>query len=531
MQRRFFTLLLLILAVAQQAAARAPQADSVRDKRCFIATGNLGAVSCGHPLAAAAALQVLQNGGNAVDAAVCAGFMLGVVDFSNSGPGGDGFALVGLAASGLRVADATVKKPRQARSHEITNHIGLPTVPDLLMRLRRRHGSMPLATLMQPAISSATDGFKVSAYLEKTVEKLLPGMTDAAAISFLAPHGYPLRAGQILKQPLLARTLAELAQDEGRSFYRGRTAKMLVADMQTQGSEYRISDLALFRSRAVTPVKREWQNYSLYGNPPPSSSIASIKLAEDLLNSRIDLHDQQPADMLATARAGRRVLQARYNDMSHCLADPYHFIECADRVLVNQSGDVVENGNTTHLCVADKNGMLVSITLTLGSHFGTGQLSPAGFFYNNGLRNFTDAVSSYPSDYPADAGPVSTKSPIIVTRNGRPVLAIGGAGSERIVFNVGLALARFIQRPDEHEQLVSRPRYFLDHQRKLTVEWCPDMSFIDELKESTLEVSVKPGCDDYFGLLSAIIVEGSQFTTLADPRRDGSCAACSKISP
>jgi gamma-glutamyltranspeptidase/glutathione hydrolase len=217
--------------------------------------------------------------------------------------------------------------------------------------------------------------------------------------------------------------------------------------------------------------------------------------------------------------------------MADCLADPYRFIEFADNIVVNRSGDVVEDGNTTHLCVADKNGMLVSMTLTLGSHFGTGEVSPAGFFYNNGLRNFTDVVSGYPDDYPADAGPISTKSPVIVTRNGQPVLAIGGAGSERIVFNTGLALARFLRRPQQTDHLLSAPRYFLDHRQKLVVEWQPDTSSAKTLEQWFPEVTVKPGCDDYFGLLSAIMAEGRQFKALADPRRDGSCAACSEVSP
>ncbi len=525
--RKILSVLLLFVLLTQLAGARQMPTDA----RCFIAGGNTGAVSCGHPLAAAAALQVLQNGGNAVDAAVCAGFMLGVVDFSNSGIGGDGFALVHRPDGRIEAWDASVKRPRFAGSSKIVNHIGLPTVPDLLMQLRRQYGSRPLAALVQPAVSMARNGFNISAYLEKIIERTLPNITDAAAVRFLAPHGYPLRAGQIIRQPLLARTLAEIASDDGHSFYRGDTARSMIVDMRQHGSEYRISDMALFRTRQVEPVRRSWQNYSLYGNPPPACSIASIKLAEDLLNSRINLHEQKAADILATARTGRRILQARYENMAECFGDPYRFIEFADNVVVDHSGDVVENGNTTHLCVADKNGMLVSMTLTLGSHFGTGEFSPAGFFYNNGLRNFTDAVSDYPDNYPADAGPISTKSPIIVIKNGQPVLAIGGAGSERIVFNVGLALARFLQKPDESEQLVSRPRYFLDHKRRLSVEWHPDMSFIDELSESTLEVSIKPGCDDYFGLLSAIIVEGAQFTALADPRRDGSCAACSEVSP
>ena len=527
MHQKLLWIILLSTLFTQPAGA----GQAAADERSLVASGNAGAVSCGHPLAAAAALQVLRDGGNAVDAAVCAGFMLGVVDFSNSGLGGDGFALVYLPDGSMHAWDASTKRPRFAKSRTIQNNIGLPAIPDLLLRLRRTYGRKPLAGLLQPSLTTARNGFKVSAYLEKVIENTLPKLKDHSAISFLAPEGYPLRAGQVLQQPLLADTIELIAKDDGRSFYRGTAAKMLVADMQAQGSEYRISDLAMYKSQEVKPVRRDWQSYSMYGTPPPAGSVASIKVAEDLLNSRIDLHCQQAPDIMATARAGRRILQARYSHISHCLRDPYLFMKFADSVIVNQSGDVVENGNTTHLCVIDQQGMLVSMTLTLGSHFGTGQFSPAGFFYNNGLRNFTDAVSEYPDDYPLDAGPASTKSPIIVTRNGRPVLAIGGAGSERIVFNIGLTLARFLQKPDNTDNLISRPRYFMDYRNKLAVEWHPDITGLELLKEIGADISIKPGCDDYFGLMSAIIIEDSQFKALADQRRDGSCAAFDKISP
>lgn len=524
-------ILLFLLTLSWQAAARQPQTNAIADERSFVASGNGGAVSCGHPLAAAAALQILRDGGNAIDAAVCAGFMLGVVDFTNSGLGGDGFVLIHLPNGQVQAWDASVKRPRYARSREIVNHIGLPTVPELLLKLRRLHGSRSAETLLQPAVKAARNGFKLSAYLEKTIEKSLVRMRDQAAIAFLAPDGYPIRAGQVLKQPLLAATLAELGVDDGRSFYRGKTAEMLINNMQAHGSEYRISDLALFRSRAVRPVRRDWHNYAMYGVPPPASSIATIKLAEDLLSSNLRLQQQKAEDILATAKIGRKILQARYSYISHCLREPYRFIELANNIKIKPSDNAPEEGNTTHLCVVDKQGMLVSITLTLGSHFGTGQFSPAGFFYNNGLRNFTDVVSDYPDDYPLNAGPVSAKSPILVARNGRPVLAIGGAGSERIVMNTGLTLARFLQNPEQPNYLLSQPRYFLDYRHKLWIEWCPENTAYDELKRCGLEVRTKPGCDDYFGLLSAIIIENDNFKALADPRRDGCCAAFDQVSP
>jgi gamma-glutamyltranspeptidase len=140
-------------------------------------------------------------------------------------------------------------------------------------------------------------------------------------------------------------------------------------------------------------------------------------------------------------------------------------------------------------------------------------------------------VSGYPADYPNDAGPISAKSPVIVSKNGQAVLAIGGAGSDRIVFNTGLALARYLQQPHHIDNLVSRPRYFLDYRNHLHLEWQPDSELLAEVQLYKPASEIRPGCDDYFGLLAAIAVENGEFKALADPRRDGSCAAFSLISP
>lgn len=502
-------------------------AQEVKSERCFEAAGKFGAVSTGNPLATNAAIKILNSGGNAVDAAVAAGFMLGVVDFSNSGIGGDGFALVRTSSGQIMAWDGSIKRPGQMTVKPGEHPLGLPTVPEMLLKLLRHYGSRSRAMVLAPAISTCIDGFKLSAYLEKAIEKQLPNMTDPSAVAFLAPDGFPLRAGQVLKQPLLAQTLKQMVHDGGRSFYRGEIAEILVQNMRMHGSEYQSADLANYRSQPVKPVRFDWLGYSLYGPPPPSSSVATLKLAIDLLNSGWNLFGQNADEIINIAMLGRKVIGAKYSGVAESIVDAGKFSKIADAAESDAPPQPESSGgtNTTHLCVWDRNGMAVSMTLTLGSHFGTGQFSPAGFFYNNGLRNFSKTVGGYPPDYPINAGPVSAKSPVLITHNNRLWLAIGGAGSNRIIFNTALAIARCISQPEAFTRIVKEPRFFLDYNRKLYIEWNPDQQRLSSLKQKWPELQIKPGADDYFGLVSAILASGSQLITIADHRRDGSCAA------
>ncbi len=501
------------------------QTAELTSDRQFVAAGNLGAVSCGHPLAAAAAIQILNNGGNAVDAAVAAGFMIGVVDFSNSGIGGDGFALVSTPSGQVTAFDGSTRWPGLKKQTKIKNYIGLPTVPELLLKLQRLYGSKQAPELLAPAVVACIKGFKVSAYLEKVVEKKLTNTKDPATIAHLAPDGFPLRAGQIFKQPRLARTLMQLAADGGRSFYRGAEAHQTIADMQKRGSLYQLEDLARYRSAPVKPLRYDYHGFSIFGTPPPSCSLATIKLTLDLLNSGLNLFPRSGHDLLALARTGQKVISTKYASIAACLHDHAQFFTAVDQFVepAESADPSVTDTNTTHLCVWDKNGMIVSMTLTLGNHFGTGELAPGGFFYNNGLRNYSNEVAGYPADYPANAGPVSAKSPIIVIRNGKPWLALGGAGADRIIFNTAMTLARIIAG-NGLQKSVSAPRFYLDYRNKLSLEWQPDLSLLDEAKNLARTAEIKNGCDDFFGLVSVIQRKNNgSLEAAADQRRDGSC--------
>ncbi len=509
-------------------AVSAHCSENLSADRIFSCSGDGGAISCGHPAAAKIAVEILKQGGNAVDAAVAASFMLGVVDFSNSGIGGDGFALVHSPNGSIVAFDGSTRRPGLEKQ-KILNYAGLPTLPEMLLKLLRLYGHKSPAEVMAPAIKACLEGFKVSSYLERVVEKKLLNCKDPATTAFLAPDGYPLRAGQIFKQPVLARTLLQMATDGGRSFYRGDEARKTLADLQKKGSAYQPEDFARYRSLPTKPLRYDYQDFSIYGNPPPACSLATIKLALDLLQSGAPLFPDNGNELLNIARAGQKVISTKYNSLASCINRHDDFFAMVDRARIQAKNDTGENSdivdtNTTHLCVWDKQGMAVSITLTLGNHFGTGELAPGGFFYNNGLRNYTEQVAGYPADYPENAGPISAKSPVMVAQNGRLWLILGGAGSDRIIFNTALTMAR-VMSGYSLRQSIAAPRFYLDYRNRLTLEWHPDQRLLAEAAAMLPDVSIKPGCDDFFGLISAISrKKDGSLETAADHRRDGSCA-------
>lgn len=501
--------------------------------REFLATGHHGAVSTGHELASRAALEMLARGGNAVDAAVAAGFMLSVVDPSNSGIGGDGFAVLKLPGGKYESWDASSRKPAAGLNGIST--IGMPAEPALLLGMLRRYGSKSPAEVLAPAISASHDGFPVSAYLERRIEEKLRLFRDPQAQKTFAPEGRPLRAGEILRQPALAVTLERLASHGASDLYSGALSRLLLSDLSSRGSLYTIHDISSFEPRVSQPVSITVGSYTLIGPPPPCSSIAvmsgvrTIFEAERQSGSRL-----APGDRLLLLE---RLLSRMTGSLADSVGSPGRFLRAPSRTPLPRpvEDDVPSSttaneapGETTHLVVWDSHGMIVSMTLTLGTHFGTGEYSPLGFFYNNELANFGKSYFTYPAGYPRNAGPISTKSPLIVLRGSKPVLAIGGAGAGRIVSNLVLILDALLHGEKNLQEAVMSPRYHISDRRRLLVEWSP-APLEPSIASAFPSYAIKPAGSDFFGLVSAVGVASSGFIAVGDYRRDGSAGAIDAI--
>jgi gamma-glutamyltranspeptidase/glutathione hydrolase len=495
------------------------------ERRIFAESGSFGAAATGHQHATRAAADVLKNGGNAIDAAVTAAFILGVVDFTNSGPGGDAHALVHLADGRIIAFDAAIVKPALADKNN--SYIGLPTQPELQLKLLRLFGTMSPEEVIAPAINLCEKGFLVSGYLNHVIKKKLLNINDKAAIDFLAPDGFALPAGSLLKQPLLARTLKQMSKDSGASFYRGEHARILCRQMQQKGSSYTREDFAKYRSKIKRPLRYEWQSFSLFGNPPPSSSIVAIKIAFMLLNSKVQIFKNKADQLIKAAIIGRQTIDFKYNKLASYANNPNGFFKtkpAAPECLANIQNRT-EGSQTTHVCTWDQNGNAVSMTLTLGSHCGSGDFSELGFFYNNQMRNYTSQVAIHPDDYPENTGPISSKAPIMVKKDGQLYFILGGAGSDRIIFNNAMITTALISGMTRPFSTVNQPRFFLDYKNRLHLEWSKDSEFTKQVCSIWPDTQIRESGADYFGMNALIIKQKGILTAISDFRRDSSCKA------
>ncbi len=497
--------------------------------RTYYAEGMNGAISCGHPLAANTAIKILKDGGNAVDAAVAAAFVLGVVDFSNSGLGGDGFALIYHPSGKVIAIDGSTRRPLNRLTNDYNCLISLPTIPEMLLKMRRFYGNLNLRKLIQPSIDICYKGFKITPYLSNIIKNNLNKLHDPNTLKLIAPSGKALEIGHILKQTELGKTLEQISYDDGFSFYYGNDADKMIKDITSKGSFYTKYDFMKYKSQFCKPFKISYENYNIYSNPLPSSAITTIKLALRLIFTQDNLIKQSPQELITQANICREILNDKYHNLTKFYNKENEYL--TNKTLPLLKAFDAEDTNTTHLCVWDKNNMVVSMTLTLGSHFGSGQLAPGGFFYATELRNYSKSVAQYTSDYPTQAGPLSSKSPIIVILNNNPYLAIGGAGSDRIITNTALFLANSLKDTDIKDY-IKEPRFFLDHNNILHIEKPLIENEKNSLKLKEIEkihphIKIKPYLHDFFGVISVIQRKSpyEKIRSFGDYHRDSSCLA------
>ena len=294
-----------------------------------VVMGRNGMVCAGHPLAAQAGIHILQQGGNAMDAALATAAALNVVEPNMSGIGGDGFLMVyDHAAAQVEVCNATGAAP-YAADPQLYRQTGIPnkgirsvSVPGLLdgwLEAHHRYGSLPLAQLLEPAIDLAANGFPVTHVLHGVIagDALLQQFPDSQAV--FAPGGVPLPPGQILRQPGLARTFQAIADGGRAAFYEGEIAQALVKFSQEQGGLLSLADFADCRARWQTPIAAAYHGHTVFEAPPNSSG--HVLLQELNLVGQFDLQSMG----CNTAESIHLMVEAKklaFADREAYMADP-----------------------------------------------------------------------------------------------------------------------------------------------------------------------------------------------------------------
>ena len=507
-----------------------------------------GMVVSVHHLAADAGVEILRQGGNAVDAAVATGFALAVVHPIAGNLGGGGFMLIRLHDGKSTFIDFREKAPLAAtetmyqddKGNVIPNasvigyrSIGTPGSVAGLVYAEKKYGKLGLKRVMAPAIKLAQDGFALTA--PEAHELTDPDLARFPESRLLFQrNGNYYHAGETFQQPELAHTLQRIAADPD-DFYHGKMAQQLVDDLKKGGALITIQDLAQYKVVEREPVVGTFHNYTVISAPPPSSGgvvlLSALNILEGLDLSSVG--DRTAASMHLITEAWRRA----YMDRVNYLGDPdYNHIPVAEltskkyaeawrkSILPNQAspsaslkrpdgflpppptsaGQRHDSPDTTHYSVVDNEGNAVAVTTTLNDGFGSHVTSASlGFLLNDEMDDFA-AKAGVPNMYgliqgPANAiapgkRPLSCMTPTIVLEDGKLRYVLGSPGGARIITTVGNILLSVTEGGLNIQEAVDAPRFH--HQ------YLPDKLYLEpgfnpqlqaELQKMGYTLSVKDG--------------------------------------
>ena len=467
------------------------------------------AVASGHRLATDAGMQILREGGNAFDAAVAVSSTLAVVEPISSGLGGGGFFLLHDARSGKDVMlDAREYAPESATPAQYLDKkgdldsdraengpwsAGIPGLPAALVELAGKHGRLPLKQSLAPAIKIATEGFPVYDRMargyasRREVMERYPGTREV-----YLRGGKPIATGDLFKQPELAHTLALLGEHGFDGFYRGETAKKLLAGVKQAGGRWTAQELAGYQVKQRTPITFQYRNWKITTAPPPSSG--GIALAEML--QMLEGWDLAKLDEVQRTHLVVEAMRRAFRDRTFFLGDP-DFVSIPQRVLTSPeyamglratinpakatpsdllsgSQTPLEDDETTHFSIIDAEGNRVGATQTVNLLYGSGLIPQGtGVLLNDEMDDFAlkpgtpnaFGVMGYEANAPKPGKRMLSSMTPTFMESPQRVIVLGTPGGSRIITMVLLGILGYDAGLDA-QQVAALPRYH--HQ------WLPD---------------------------------------------------------
>lgn len=543
-----------------------------------VAAENGMVVSAQH-LATQVGIEVLKRGGNAVDAAVAVGYALAVVYPAAGNLGGGGFMTIQFADGRKTFLDFRETAPKGATANmyrdkdgKVVNGlstkghlaVGVPGSVSGMEYAREKYGTMKRADVIAPALQLAEDGFVLDRgdidMLNSAVDDLLE---DPASAAIFLNNGKPFQVGERLAQHELAETLREISKRGTDGFYKGWVGAAIVAASQAGKGLLTQEDLDNYRVRELAPVECDYRGYHVVSAPPPSSGGVVIceilNILEGYPLKELGYHSAQAVHYQIEA------MRHAYVDRNSYLGDP-DFVKnplarlldkdyaakiraVIDSARAGVSKDIKpgvpphEGSNTTHYSIADKDGNAVSVTYTLNDWFGAKvTAAKTGVLLNDEMDDFTAKVG-VPNLYGLVQGeanaiapgkrPLSSMSPTIVSKDGKPVMVVGTPGGSRIITAVLLTMINAIDYDMNAQEAVDMPRF---HQ-----QWLPEATNVEDFALSPDTRKILEGMGHKFGPPQpanhlAVIIVGApslggkpvgnnRFYGANDPRRNSGLAA------
>jgi gamma-glutamyltranspeptidase/glutathione hydrolase len=518
-----------------------------------------GMVAAEQPLAAQAGLKILQEGGNAIDAACATALAIGVTNPSSSGIGGGGFMLIYLHKTGkIYALDYREKAPlgfklalylrdgkldeRLLRTGPLA--VGIPGEVAGISAALKRFGRMKFSQVAEPAIALARDGFPCGAHLASEIARTAPALAQDPGLKavFLNPDGSPRKTGDKIVETELASTLQSLGDDPDQRYYHGAIAQKIAALVQSKGGPITVADFHAYQALWRTPLERPYRDYQVYSMPPESSGGGELLEALEILEPGdiAGLGLNSPAYLARLIETMRQIFNDRaayYGDPAFVhvpmdfLLSPKHIREIREKAFGGHHGALPpapHDHGTSHLCVVDKDGNVVSLTTTINTAFGAKLTVPGlGIVLNNemddfelapGIANVYGLLSQGPNSIQPGKRPVSSMSPTIVLKGGKPVLTLGGSGGPTIVTANLQVLLDILDFHLDPEQALATPRiHEQSNPPTVVVEQALPVTTRDALTEMGYKLRVRP----QIGAVTAIQITPEGLSGASDPRKGG----------
>lgn len=540
-----------------------------------------GMVSSQESIATDVGVQILKQGGNAVDAAVAVGFALAVTYPQAGNLGGGGFMMVYLADQKKAIA-LDYREVAPAKAHQdmfldekgnVDNkkarfsHLssGVPGTVAGMIDALEKYGTMSLKDVIAPAVKLAETGLVVSANFHKSLKSASHRLSKVESTRkvFYSNQNNPPEVGDIFKQKDLAWTLKQISTAGRKAFYQGEIARRIVADSQNNGGIITMQDMANYKAVERTPVSGTYRGYEVISMPPPSSGgvhlIQMLNILEGWDLSKYGLHSAKAVNFII------ETMKRAYSDRSVHLGDPDYFdvpvktltskqyardlhqqISARNFVPSNEINPgklpVYESDQTTHYSVVDKFGNAVSNTYTINATFGNARVAEGtGFLMNNEMDDFSSKpgapnmfglLGGKANAIEAGKRPLSSMTPTLVLKNDKIFMVTGSPGGSRIITAVLQGILNVIDFDMNIAEATVAPRFH--HQ------WYPDSLLVErgfeldllnqlrrigyKIKAPELEGNSYTPTGRKIGMLQSIVKRDNKLFGVADDRRQGSLA-------
>jgi gamma-glutamyltranspeptidase / glutathione hydrolase len=518
-------------------------------------TGRQAMVTSLEPLASMAGMRILQRGGNAFDAAVATAVALTVLDPRMSSVGGNGFATIYVSRTReVRALNFYGSAPQRAtvdvyRGKDYSHGFLSVPVPSCLKgyeALHKAYGRLSWAQILQPAVELAENGFVLTQPLADFMQIYRDEFErfPSTARVFL-PDGRAPKAGDIFRQPDLARTLKGVAGQGSDYFYLGDVAKRIAKFFQDNGGVLSTDDLANYQAKWLTPISTTYRGYTVYTQPPSSSAIAVLEQLNMLEgydlkalghNSPEYLHLLGEVMRLAVADRNQYVGDPEFVKVpvdklvsKEYAAERRKLIHLDSTMSVATAGDFgqPEETHTTHLNVVDAEGNMVALTQTLGDFFGSHLVAAdTGILFSDEMRHL-HLDPTDPSRLESGKRSRSNESPVLILKDGKPFMAIGTPGSDGIWQHLVQVIANVIDFGMDIQTAITVPRMRVGGSTEAGTEIKPIFLVEDRIPAATMDALraksyvIRPIGQS--GRVNAIVIDPSTGFRLggADPRENG----------